>query len=173
MEDAEIPENKVGKQNIGNAGEYYIAARLSAENFITTITLGRAEKYDILAVNPLGKTIKISVKTRYKEVERFPLSRKDETGGFDDFYYAFIRLNEFVREPEFWIIPSKRVNEIISTAAEDYFFHQVKRNGEKHNDIGFRILWLKRNNPNRKAYPEDWEQELKTYEKNIDQLKRV
>jgi hypothetical protein len=86
MEDAWIPENKIGKQNIGNAGEYYIAARLSAENFITTITLGRAEKYDILAVNPLGKTIKISVKTRYKEVDRFPLSKKDETGGSDDFY---------------------------------------------------------------------------------------
>ena len=37
--------NKVQKQNVGNAGEYYIAARLSALNFTATITLGRAEKY--------------------------------------------------------------------------------------------------------------------------------
>jgi len=29
-----------------------MAARLSAENFIATITLGRAERYDILAVSP-------------------------------------------------------------------------------------------------------------------------
>jgi hypothetical protein len=40
------------KQNVGNAGEYYIASRLSAFNFIATITLGRAEKYDILALSP-------------------------------------------------------------------------------------------------------------------------
>ena len=171
MEDADKTKNKIGKQNIGNAGEYYLASRLSAENFTTTITLGRAEKYDILAVNPHGKTIKISVKTRYKKDDRFPLSKKDETGWSDDFYYAFIRLNEFVKEPEFWIIPSRRVNEIISQAAEDYFFHKVKRDGEKHNDVGFRILWLKINKTNRDTYPEDWEQELKNYEKNIDQLK--
>lgn len=30
------------KQNVGNAGEYYVAARLSAMNFTATITLGRA-----------------------------------------------------------------------------------------------------------------------------------
>ncbi len=34
------------KQNIGNSGEYYIASRLSALDFIATITLGRAEKYE-------------------------------------------------------------------------------------------------------------------------------
>jgi hypothetical protein len=172
MEDADKLENDIGKQNIGNAGEYYIASRLSAENFTTTITLGRAEKYDILAVNPNGKTIKLSVKTRYKKENKFPLSKKDEIGGSDDFYYAFIRLNEFINEPEFWIIPSKRVNEILSKAAEEWFFHKVKRDGEKHNDVGIRVLWLKRNPEKRPTYPEDWEQELKKYERNIEQLKK-
>ena len=81
------------KQNIGNAGEYYIAARLSAEDFVATITLGRAEKYDILAVAPDGKTIKISIKTRREEKEkRFPLGPKDEVGGSDDFYYILVFL---------------------------------------------------------------------------------
>ena len=49
-----MPEdlNQIQKQNIGNAGEYYIAALLSALNFTTTLTLGRAERYDILAVAP-------------------------------------------------------------------------------------------------------------------------
>lgn len=171
MEAVNNLENKIGKQNIGNAGEYYIASRLSAENFIATITLGRAEKYDILAVNPTGKTIKLSVKTRFEKVDRFPLSKKDEIGGADDFYYAFILLNKFVNEPDFWIIPSKRVNEILSQAAEDYYFHKVRQDGEKHNDVGIRNLWLKINKTNRDTYPKDWEQELKKYEKNIDQLK--
>jgi hypothetical protein len=53
----------IQKQNVGNAGEYYIAARLSALNFTVTITLGRAERYDILALHPDGKVYKISVKT--------------------------------------------------------------------------------------------------------------
>jgi hypothetical protein len=169
MENADILENGIGKQNIGNAGEYYIASRLSAKNFTTTITLGRAEKYDILAVNPLGKTIKLSVKTRYKKADRFPLSKKDETGNSDDFYYVFILLNEFKIEPQFWIIPSKRVNEIISRNHKD-FLHKKRRDGEKHADTGIRNLWLKLNRTNWDTYPEDWEDELKKYEKNIDQL---
>ncbi len=35
------------KQNIGNSGEYFIAYKLSCLDFTVTITLGRAEKYDI------------------------------------------------------------------------------------------------------------------------------
>ena len=107
-------KNKIQKQNIGNAGEYYIASRLSAENFIATITLGRAERYDILAVNQNGKTIKLSVKARLLEdIDRFLLSKKDENNWADDFYYAFIRLNEFKSMPDFWIVPSKLVSKII------------------------------------------------------------
>src|SRR3990167_4696838 len=97
-----MKEQKVQKQNIGNAGEYYIASRLSAENFVATLTLGRAEKYDILALSPSGKTIKLSIKTTYRETAKdFLLSAKDETGASDDFYYAFVRLNQFNKEPDF------------------------------------------------------------------------
>lgn len=173
MENADILESKIEKQNIGNAGEYYIASRLSAKNFITTITLGRAEKYDILAVNPAGKTFKLSVKTRYKKEEKFPLSKKDETGGSDDFYYALILLNEFKIEPQFWIIPSKRVNEIISKDHEDWLFHKKKRDGTKHTDTGIRNFWLKVNKTNMAIYPANWEKELKEYEKNMDQLNKI
>src|SRR3989338_3445613 len=98
---------KAQKQNVGNAGEYYIAARLSALNFTATITLGRAEKYDILALSPSGRLVKISVKaTQVENASGFPLSVKDETCQADDFYYAFVKLNNFTKEPDFWIIPS-------------------------------------------------------------------
>ena len=69
---------KVSKQNIGNAGEYFLASYLSANNFIVTITLGRAETYDIIAVNPRGKTFKISVKSRFPKANRFALNEKCE-----------------------------------------------------------------------------------------------
>ena len=172
MENANIFDNKIGKQNIGNAGEYYIASRLSTENFVTTITLGRAEKYDILAVNPRGKTIKLSVKTRYKTDVKFPLSTKDETDGKDDLYYAFILLNEFKTIPRFWIVPSKIVNEVVSRNHADWL-NKKSRRGETHKDSGILNFFLKLNNINRDTYPADWEEILKTYEGNIDQLKKL
>ncbi len=165
-------KNQVGKQNIGNAGEYYLASRLSAENFIVTITLGRAEKYDILAVTPKGKTIKISVKTRFRfDVQRFPLSKKDEEGGNDDFYYAFVRLNEFKNEPDFWIIPSKRVNRLLKKSTNVYYKKRMRRDGKKHVDVGLRNFWIQINKTSRGLFPDNWEEELNRYRKNIKQLK--
>ena len=108
---------KAQKQNVGNAGEYYIASRLSALNFTATITLGRAEKYDILALSPSGRLVKISVKaTQNQSATDFPLSAKDEEGATDDFYYALVKLNGFVKEPDFWIIPSKTLCPLIRGA---------------------------------------------------------
>ncbi len=167
-----LKENKIGKQNIGNAGEYYIASRLSANNFIATITLGRAEKYDILTVTPKGKTIKISVKTRFRsDIQRFPLSKKDEKNGHRDFYYAFVRLNEFKSEPNFWIIPSIRVNEVLSKSSHIYFNKRRRRDGEKHTDVGLRNFWIQINATSRGLFPDKWEEELNKYYKNIKQLK--
>lgn len=163
---------KNSKQNIGNAGEYYIASRLSADNFIATITLGRAERYDILAINPKGKTIKISVKSRFNlSIQRFPLSNKDEEGGSDDFYYAFVRLNEFKKEPDFWIVPSKVVNKILFESSNIYFNKKLRRDGKKHKDVGLRNFWIEMTKTSKELYPENWENILKKYYKNIKQLK--
>ncbi|MCX6800847.1 MAG: hypothetical protein NTZ73_01535 [Candidatus Diapherotrites archaeon] len=161
------------KQNICNAGEYYFASILSAQNFTVTITLGRAEKYDILAVNEKGKTIKISVKSRYKEaVKRFPLKESDETNGADDFFYVFVRLNEFKKEPDFWIVPSKRVNELTHHASHIYFDIKKRKDGKRHKDTGIRNFWLVINKTSKGLFPKNWENELKTYHKNISQLTR-
>lgn len=157
---------KIQKQNIANAGKYYIASLLSAHNFKVTITLGRAERYDILAVNPNNKTFKISVKTRFKRnVKSFSLSQKDEKDGSNDFYYAFVRLNEFKSEPDFWIIPSKRVNKILS-----HNHQQWLKINPKHKDTPMRNLYVEKNETIKKLYPKNWWEELKNYYKNIKQL---
>jgi len=158
------------KQNIGNAGEYYIASRLSAEDFVVTITLGRAEKYDIIAVNQKGKTYKISVKTRFLEnVERFPLGEKDEKYHANDFYYAFVKLNEFKKDPDFWIIPSKEVAEILCKSHRNYLDTPGKK-GQQRKDSNIRNLWLTYRQADEEAYPKNWENILKKYYKNIKQL---
>lgn len=158
------------KQNIGNAGEYYIASRLSAMNFVTTITLGRAEKYDILALSPKGKLFKLSVKTKEREdITDFPLSKKDERGQANDFYYAFVKLNGFRKEPEFWVIPSKIVCPLIKRA-HDKWKKTPGKKGQPHGDSNVRILPIKLRGSKKIYYPAKWESEVKKYYKNLKQL---
>lgn len=161
----------IDKQNIGNAGEYFIASVLSANNFVVTITLGRAEKFDILCVTPnTKKALKISVKTRFVDVLNFPLSVKDQEGGDDDFYYAFVVLNEFKDLPNYWIIPSKRVNEILKLTSSKYFSEWKTKLGDAPKDAGLRKLDFA---PTKKAltlYPEEWFSEVESYKNNINLL---
>ena len=165
-----MPEQKAQKQNVGNAGEYYIAARLSALNFTATITLGRAEKYDILALSPTGRLVKISVKaTQNIGATDFPLSAKDEKGATDDFYYAFVKLNGFAKEPDFWIIPSKTVCPLIAKAHEKWTITPGKNN-KKHGFSTVRILPIELRGSQHVFYPESWKEEVKKYHKNLEQL---
>lgn len=163
--------NKAQKQNVGNAGEYYVAARLSALNFVATITLGRAEKYDILALSPGGKLVKISVKTtQLKDARDFPLSAKDEHGAADDFFYAFVKLNGFEKEPDFWIIPSIIVCPLIKTS-EEIWLKTPGRGNRQHVSSGMRILPIEVRASQATFYPENWNTEIKKYYKNLDQLR--
>ena len=158
------------KQNIGNAGEYYFAARLSAENFIATITLGRAEKYDILALGPKGRSIRLSIKAQLLGTSKsFPLSEKNEEGSSDDFYYVFIRLNEFKKEPDFWVIPSNVVCHVLKTSHTKWLKGHGK-NGHVRNNSSLRKLPLVVPGSLAELYPENWEDELRGYYKNIKQL---
>ena len=158
------------KQNIGNAGEYYLAALLSAEDFTATITLGRAEHFDILALSPEGRSIKVSVKTRMsQETSAFVLNERVENYHDKDFYYAFIRLYEFKQEPEFWIIPSKVVAEVVKAAHQKWLLRLGKKN-QKRNDSSVRRLPIILRGEDVLLYPEKWEDNLKECYKNLKQL---
>ncbi|HAE36413.1 MAG: hypothetical protein UR85_C0002G0036 [Candidatus Nomurabacteria bacterium GW2011_GWF2_35_66] len=165
-----MAKQKTQKQNIGNAGEYYIASRLSALNFVATITLGRAEKYDILTLSPKGKLSKISIKT--KEVENtngFILSIKDETGQSDDFYYIFVKLNEFEREPDFWVIPSNIVCPLLREG-HDKWRNTLGKNNKKHGVSNVRYLPIRLKGSDKLYYPQNWETKMEKYYKNLEQL---
>jgi len=165
-----MPDQKIQKQNVANAGEYYIASRLSALNFIATITLGRAERYDILALSPNGRLLKLSVKaTQLENAKDFPLSVKDESGQADDFYYAFVKLNGFKKEPDFWIIPSRVVCRLIKKANKEWM-SKPGRNNQKHKSMAMRILPVKVGKSKKDLFPENWNDQVRTYYKNLEQL---
>lgn len=160
---------KPSKGNIGNTGEYYFASILSSLDFITTITLGRAEKFDILAASPKNRVFKFSIKTAWELKKHFPLSIKDEIGGHEDFFYVFITLNKMESEPNYWVVPSIRVNKILKDV-NNIYFNKPGKKGQKLNDVGLRKFnfqidkWIEKN------YPELTQEELSSYLKNLKQL---
>jgi len=137
-----MAKGKVSKQNVGNSGEYYIASMLSARDYTVTITLGRNEKYDLLAVAPDGNTKKISVKTKYDSTKRFILNEKDEKNWKKDLFYCFVSLNGFKKEPDYWIIPSSIVSPHIWKTHREWKKKKSK-SGKEHRDSqarGFNCL---------------------------------
>lgn len=161
---------KTDKQNIGNAGEYFAASILSAHGFTTTLTLGRAEKYDILAVTPNGKTIKIQVKTLSGNGDQFRMSPKDGNRNEHDLFYFFVRLNELKKSPEYWIFPSKIVADYIPKNYNKWLTSLGKL-GQKHNDNEMRTFRVKTD----KYTPKNWTEFCKKYyaEKGLNLLKVI
>lgn len=122
--------NKPNKQDVGNAGEYYIASVLSANGFKVSLLLGNTEKYDLLTISPEGKKSAIQVKTSYGSRNYWQLTEKNEKVG--DFFYAFVKLNNLKNPFEFWIIPSKIVSEKIKLRHKKWM-KTPNRKGGKHN----------------------------------------
>jgi len=162
---------KIQKQNVGNAGEYYIVSKLSTLDFTVSITLGRAESFDILSLRPDGKTITVSVKSSQVEnVKGFLLSSKDEINPSDSFFYAFIKFNEFKTEPDYWIIPSKVVSKLISESYKKYITTTGKNGKKRSEDKGMRYLPIIVTPADEKYYPKTWQKELEKYHNNLEQL---
>jgi hypothetical protein len=158
---------RTSTNNVWNAWEYYIAARLSAEDFIATITLGRAERYDIIAIseNWKWKTVKISVKARYdikQSPNIFRLSAKDENLADKDAFYAFVRLKKFESEPDFRIVPAPLVAELTKKSHQAWLNWKSTRNDSTMRS--FSLKWVE-------WYPKNWEKEIEKYKENLDLLK--
>ncbi|MDD5340551.1 MAG: hypothetical protein PHV13_04875 [Candidatus ainarchaeum sp.] len=121
---------KPTNSNICNTGEYFIASLLSSNDYITTITLGRAEAYDIIAVRPDGKTAKIQVKTAWYDNKVFRCSPKDTKKRNLDYFYAFVTLKENKEPFDYFIVPAKIVSKSIRQSHNTW----LKR-GHKDNSV--------------------------------------
>ncbi len=156
----------VSKNNIGVAGEFYIAYLLAKHNFKVNVSLGRTEGFDLFVQNPSGVNMIISIKTTFKETSRsFIMGKKADELAEDDLFYAFVRLNGLGGIPDFWIIPSKIVAPVIKEAHKIHV-ETAGKNGKMHKDTNMRLLRLH----DHFKFPEDWAKQLEGFKGNINLL---
>ncbi len=164
MDKKEKPDNN----NICNAGEYFIASVLSSKGYIATITLGRAEGYDIIAVSPNGKTIKIQVKTAWYNNYSFRLSPKDTKKRNLDYFYAFVTLKENKKLWDYFVVPAKIVSDSVGQTHRKWL-----KLGNKDNKIRVFKTRLPKRGKNKKCYPKWFTQELiDSFKNNIKYLEK-
>ena len=107
------PSKRPGTYQIARSGEYYVAAELSRRGFNATTFAGNLPLFDIVAVTPSGKALRIQVKTRTNKNNRWQLKRSE--GCEDptpDMFWVLVHLrNE--EQPRYWVIPDKKMRAII------------------------------------------------------------
>jgi len=94
----------------GVAGEYFVAAELSARGYIASITLRNTKGVDILCSSgDATKTIGIQVKTNKSHKRHWMLNQKAEGYFAENLFYVFVNLNDGQKSPDYFIVPSKTV----------------------------------------------------------------
>jgi hypothetical protein len=133
MTDNDLASDKLSSVLSGVAGEYYVAAELTAKGYIASITLRNTRGVDILCSNSdATKSVAIQVKTNRRSAREWILNQKSENYFADNLFYVFVNLHEGVRSPEYFIVPS----EIVARYAKET--HEIwrttpGRQGQAHN----------------------------------------
>lgn len=129
-----ISNNKLNSVISGVAGEYFVAAELSARGYIASITLRNTKGVDILCSNEdATKTVAIQVKTNKGYAKDWILNEKCENYFADNLFYVFVNLNNAEKHPDYTIVPSKIVADDIRSNHKAWLDAPGKK-GQAHND---------------------------------------
>lgn len=129
---------KLESNLVGVAGEYYVAAELSARGHIASISLRNSRGIDIIASNSSAdKTVTIQVKSNSSGKPSWILSKKSESFVSESHFYVFVRLHSLSRRPTFHIVPSLYVAQSI-TEGHATWLTGKKRDGSDRKDSNMR-----------------------------------
>lgn len=125
---------KINTVLAGVSGEYFVAAELSKQGFIASITLRNTKGVDLLCSNSdATKTVGIQVKTNSGSNRNWILNQKAENYFADNLFYVFVNLNNNEKHPDFFIVPSKVVANYCKRSHKKWL-NTPGRKGQKHQD---------------------------------------
>lgn len=108
-------EKKLSRTNIGNSGEYFVAAELERRGFQTAILSNNCKNFDIIAYYiETDVPIFIQVKTTegYKKQDKkktkWLMSSCKDKGKMNNLFYVMVDLN-YLYSPVYHIVPAKVV----------------------------------------------------------------
>ena len=122
----------------GVSGEYFVAAELSRRGYICSVTLKNTKGIDVLVCNENAtKTLGIQVKTNQINKTEWLLNEKSESQNDKTLFYVFVNLKDIDQLPEYYIVPSKIVSNII-TINHKKWLRTKGKNGQQRNDSNMR-----------------------------------
>lgn len=122
----------------GVAGEYYVAAKLSSLNLIASITLRNTKGVDIICSSSDSlNTVSIQVKTNKGSAREWVLNRKSEDTVSKNHFYVFVCLNNNIKHPDYFVVPSEIVSKTINESHSNWL-NSPGKNGAVHKDNNLR-----------------------------------
>ena len=137
--------NNKSRALTGITGAYFVAAELSRQECIATLTSRNTEGIDILASNIDGsKMVSIQVKTsaannRNSFVRSWHMSKKLENVMSKSLFYVFVDLNGGNKKPDYYIVPSKVVADYIRITHQEWL-KKPSKTGKQHVDTDMRFF---------------------------------
>lgn len=122
----------------GIAGEYFVAAELSRRGYIASITLRNTDGVDVLCANKqTTRSIGIQVKTNRGSNRIWLMNQKAEDYMSDNLFYIFVNLNDNLKSPEYFIVPSKIASKHVKESHSNWL-EAPGKNGKIHKNGNMR-----------------------------------
>ena len=127
--------------NIGNAGEYFVAAELERREFTVGVPMSNVKDYDLLCINKNGKQFALQVKTTSYGENKWILSSKNEKMSDPNVFYIFVHLHQ-LDNPTYYIVPSEVVADTITRENKEWL-NTPSKTGKTHKDNNIRTIKFK------------------------------
>ncbi len=130
---------------VGVSGEYFVAAELSRQGYVASLTLRNTRGMDVLVTNSdASRSVGIQVKTNRGGKKIWVLNEKAETYYSDSLFYVFVNLKGPKERPEYHVVPSKTVADFLAKDHRDWLARPGK-GGKPHKDNPVRVFLDKEN----------------------------
>lgn len=124
---------------IGAAGEYYVAAELSKDGWLATVTIKNSPGIDVLAVEaPPGQTaVSIQVKTTTGSSFVLPRAAVDGPHSPREFF-VLVRIPRGAERPDYYVLPAGLVHRITAWHRDEF----QQRHGRAPSMITVSRAWI-------------------------------